>query len=204
MNSALMVALASFALGSLPFGYIIGRLQGKDVRALGSGNIGATNVARTVGKKAGLLVLVLDAAKGALGTWLGTFAGEAWLPLAALAGILGHCYSPFLRGKGGKGVATGLGAFAMLAPHETIAAIITFVGAFLLTGYVALGSMLGALAIPLVAGLRGGLASPVTQVALVTAILVIWRHRGNISRLLLGTEHRMLYSKKIPAPGSAG
>lgn len=180
-----LLALAAFFAGSVPFGVLLARQRGVDIQQRGSGNIGATNVARVIGVGAGLVVLVLDAGKGAAATALARHFGDTeWVvALCGFAAILGHCFSPFLGGKGGKGVATALGVFLVLAPA------LAFVGAgvFLLiagrTRVPALGS-LGGIACATVYAFITQQPAAVSLLALVTTALLIYTHRGNLARLL--------------------
>jgi glycerol-3-phosphate acyltransferase PlsY len=199
----IVVAVCSYLLGSIPFGYILVRIfQGIDVRSIGSGNIGATNVARTGGKKLAAATFVLDAFKG----WLAGFLVLTlpWIPassrtqlyllgaFAAFIVVLGHMFPIWLGFKGGKGVATGFGVFLALAPIAALISITVFIVVVALTRYVSLGSILGCLAIPL--ALWGFERSSFRPLALAissaTALLIIVRHRQNIARLLAGTESR--------------
>jgi len=163
------------------------------VRRVGSGNVGATNVLRSAGKAAGALALVLDVGKGAAAAALaGRLApGEAALPAAAaVAAVVGHMFPVWLRFQGGKGVATGLGAFAPLAPAAAIAAIAAFAVVALATRFVSLGSVSGAVVLAgLTVGLRG--RDPVAVGAVLAAALVVFRHRSNLRRILGGTERRV-------------
>ena len=142
----LVTHLISFLIGSIPIGYLIARIHGIDVRKIGSGNTGATNVARAVGKKSGIQTLLSDIAKGVLGCWaiphlLGGAESAALVATHGFAAILGHCYSPFLRFRGGKGVATSLGVFIVLSPLATVAAVVGFAAVFTTTKFVSLASI---------------------------------------------------------------
>jgi glycerol-3-phosphate acyltransferase PlsY len=187
------VALASYLLGAIPFSFLIARAFGvRDVRRVGSGNVGATNVLRNAGKLAGALAFTLDALKGALAAVVTglLFPGDALLPaLAAVAAVVGHMYPVWLRFQGGKGVATGFGAFLPLAPWAALAAIVAFGSVAAATRFVSLGSVAGALTLPLVAAWLGE-AGPVSAAAAFTAALVLFRHRSNLRRILGGTERR--------------
>jgi glycerol-3-phosphate acyltransferase PlsY len=185
---------AAYLLGSVPFSFLVARWFGvKDVRQVGSGNVGATNVMRSAGKGAGLLAFVLDAGKGAAAAWLASLVEpEASIvpPLAAAAAVLGHMYPVWLGFRGGKGVATGAGAFVPLAPAATAGSLVVFAITTALTRYVSLGSLAGATAL---ATLAFALGSPpaVAWAAAFVAALVIWKHRGNLQRLARGTESRV-------------
>jgi acyl phosphate:glycerol-3-phosphate acyltransferase len=201
-------AAAGYILGSIPFGALIARARGVDIFSVGSGNPGATNVRRALGAGAGNLVFVLDAAKGALAAgWplllllrAGLDAGgPVPAPSSGVARVLGivglgfamvgHSFSCFTRFRGGKGVATGAGAFIVLAPIATAAAALVWVGAFLASRYVSLASILAALTLPLTSMLSGGCAA-LNLTAAAAALFIVVRHRANIVRLLRGTEHR--------------
>lgn len=198
-----LVGLAAYLLGSIPFGFVLVRLFLKqDIREKGSGNIGATNVVRSGAKKLGILTFVLDACKGFLAVWLATrivfTPGLAAVPLqnaealAALCAIIGHIYTVWLRFKGGKGVATALGVFLALAPLAALAGLLVFALVFALTKYVSLASILAAVAFPIFAMLLPHVAySPaLIAVIFIVPIIVIAKHRQNITRLLNGTEYR--------------
>jgi glycerol-3-phosphate acyltransferase PlsY len=173
----------AFAIGSIPFGAVLAGRRGVNIRQEGSGNIGATNVARVLGLRAGLVVLLLDSSKGALPVWLALRHSDcAWLVAAAgLAAILGHCFSPWLGWKGGKGVATALGVFAVLAPPAALAGIGVFVAVLALTRVPALGSLSGALAIAAMLVLRGPPAY--ATLGAVTVALLVYTHRVNLAKL---------------------
>jgi len=191
MTVALVLA-ASYLLGSIPFSFLVARQRGVDVRQVGSGNVGATNVMRSVGKGAGLLAFVLDAAKGAIAALVAqrTGLGVALTAVAAVAAIVGHMYPVWLRFRGGKGVATGAGAFLPLAPLATAIALLAFALAAALTRYVSVGSMAGAIALAAAAPLTGA-PRPVALAAAAMAALILWKHRGNLGRLAAGTESRL-------------
>jgi len=200
----LALLLVSYLLGSIPFGVILARLfGGADVRKAGSGNIGATNVARVAGPAAGVLTLLLDAAKGWFAVWLaGHFMhGEAGLLVAAgFFALLGHCFPPWLRFRGGKGVATAAGVFGALCPEALLAALILFGLVVWFWHYVSLGSLAAAAAIPLLVYFLWAphFAPPniVTLGSLAIAALVVFQHRGNIGRLTRGEEPKFSFSKK--------
>jgi glycerol-3-phosphate acyltransferase PlsY len=188
------VIAVAYLIGSLPFSFLVARAFGvHDVRQVGSGNVGATNVLRSAGKVAGALALVLDVGKGAAAAALtGRLApGEVALPaVAAVAAVVGHMFPVWLRFRGGKGVATGLGAFAPLAPVASLGAVVVFVLAALATRFVSLGSVAGGAALGAIAlALRG--PDPVAIAAVLTAALVVFRHRANLRRIFGGTERRM-------------
>ena len=197
-----IVPAASYLIGSIPFGYLIGRLHGIDIRKVGSGNIGATNVTRSIGKIAGKICFFLDFLKGALPVVLVNMTFEentANLALAAgLAVILGHVFPIYLRFRGGKGVATAAGVALALAPYPLLCALAVWVVTFLTSRYVSLASIVAAASLPIIAALFFGLGigtpfplanSTVFFFALI-AFLAILRHISNIKRLLNGTENR--------------
>jgi len=186
------VILAAYLLGSIPFALILARRWGSDLRAVGSGNLGATNVMRASGVAAGMLVAALDMGKGAASVWLATRIGDgAELPAAAgLAAIVGHVYPVWLRFRGGKGVATACGAFSMLTPLAVPPALAIFAVVVWLTQYVSLGSVLASMALPPIAYALGSPAPAVIAAAAASA-LIVFRHRSNVSRVWLGTERRV-------------
>jgi len=187
------VVAVAYLIGSIPFSFLVARAFGiEDVRKVGSGNVGATNVLRSAGRVAGVLAFLLDAGKGAAAAALaGRLApGEAALPAAAaLAAVAGHMFPVWLRFAGGKGVATGLGAFAPLAPKAAVAAVAAFVVVAAATRYVSLGSVAGAATLGIVALVCG--PPPLAGAAAFTAALVVWRHRSNLRRILRGTEGKI-------------
>ena len=186
------VLAGAYLLGSIPFSYLVARLGGVDVRTVGSGNVGATNVLRSVGKRAGAVAFALDFAKGALATWLAmkTVGGAAFPSAAALVAVLGHMHPVWLRFRGGKGVATGAGAFLPLAPAATLGGMLSFAVVAFATRYASLGSIVGAFMLGVLAFLFGALP-PIPWAATAAAVLIAWKHRENIRRLLAGTERRM-------------
>jgi glycerol-3-phosphate acyltransferase PlsY len=195
----LLIGLAAYLLGSIPFGFVLVRLFLKeDIRTQGSGNIGATNVVRSGAKKLGILTLVLDAFKGFFAVWLASRIALAAVPhqnataLAALCAILGHIYPVWLRFKGGKGVATALGAFLALAPYAALAGVVVFIAVFAISKYVSLASILSAIAFPIFAMLlpHASYGPWLIAVIVIVPIIVIAKHHQNIARLLNGTEYR--------------
>lgn len=203
MTTAVMSGLAiGAAAGSIPFAWLLHRLAtGRDLRREGSGNPGAANLERSDGKLWGAGALALDMGKGAAAVWIARrFAGEAAVAPAALGAVLGHVFSPVLLGRGGKGVATTAGAFAVLEPLAAAAAAGVFVVAVAITRFVSLGSVLGAVALPLAVFLLGKDGSS-AGVAAVIAALIAWRHRENFARMRAGTEPRL--SRRQPGGGGA-
>ena len=188
-----IIALIGFAylLGSIPSGYVLGKLSGVDVRQAGSGNVGATNVARAVGKRQGVLTLLADALKGmapvAIGLWMQL--QPETIAMVASAAFLGHLYPIFLEFRGGKGVATGLGALLIIAPMATMLLVGVFVAVAFPTRLVSLSSIIAAALAPLVLWLFFQPPAIVWMGAFLAA-MIVWRHRGNIQRLLAGTEPR--------------
>ena len=203
----ILLILAAYVVGATPFGFLMGKAKGLDIRNHGSGNIGATNVLRIVGKKEGILVFILDVLKGLVPVLVGRLIAEGilgsesadWLStvcvLIALAAILGHNHTFWLGFKGGKGVATSGGALVALIPWAVLAAAIVWGLVFFAKRYVSLASICAAVTIPIavvVEGLvRGRHEIPLVILSIVVAMLGIWRHRANIGRLMAGTESRM-------------
>ena len=187
------VLIVIYLIAAIPTGILLARLMGsEDIRQKGSGNIGATNVYRVVGKLAGALTLVGDTMKG----FLPLLAYQSWLAptpaqlgIASAVAIIGHCYPIYLGFKGGKGVATALGIFLLLSPQAVLGALVVFVLAVGITRYISLGSVLAAMSAPLLI-LMLNHPQPILLATLFIAALVIWRHRTNIRRLMDGTENR--------------
>jgi len=200
----LAIPFAAYLLGSIPFGLLLAKLLGgADVRRAGSGNIGATNVARVAGPVAGMLTLILDAGKGAAAVLLaGRLSNESatWMMIAAFAALVGHCFPVWLKFKGGKGVATAAGVFVMLCPPAFLGAVILFALIVLLWRYVSLGSISAAAAMPLLIYFLWAPhhAPPlvITFGTLAAALLIVYKHRGNLRRLVEGTEPKFSLSKK--------
>ncbi|HYG09229.1 MAG TPA: glycerol-3-phosphate 1-O-acyltransferase PlsY [Pyrinomonadaceae bacterium] len=196
--------VAAYLIGSIPFGYLIVYVRGGgDVRETGSGGTGATNVTRRAGKGAGLLTLLLDAAKGALvallARWLLTpdFGINWWVAIASIAVVAGHVFPVWLKFRGGKGVATGLGVFLSLTPAAVALAALVFLAVVWATRYVSLGSITATATLPLFIWLLSDrsnpdvIAAPVIAVAAAGGALIIFMHRANIGRLLKGTESKL-------------
>jgi len=200
-----VLALAiAFALGSIPTGLWVARARGVDLRAIGSGNLGATNVHRALGGRAGLLVLAVDMAKGALAVVIARAIAPAglWPVGAAACAVLGHVVSPLAGFRGGKGVATGGGAMLGLAPAAGLIALLVFAVTVAATRFVSLGSILAALSLPLATWLTARDVPGVFDVALFLALLVVLRHRSNLARLFRGTEPRFALRGGRPAGGA--
>lgn len=195
MHPAVAV-LVAYLCGSIPAAYLAGRAHGVDLRKHGSGNLGATNVVRVLGAKVGALVFAFDVAKGALPVallppWVAVPRPDLWAIAFGLAAILGHVRPVFLLGRGGgKGVATASGVFLALAPVPMLAALATFAGVLYATGYVSLGSLSGAVVLPLALLVTRGPTSPLFLISGAVAAFVFWTHRANIGRLRRGEEHR--------------
>ncbi len=193
----ILVVAAAFLVGAIPFSFLLGRMLGKvDIRTVGSGNVGATNVARAIGLGPGIAALLLDAAKGVAAVLMarallgGGVAGSAEEAIAGVSAILGHNFTPFLRFKGGKGVATGAGVFGVLAPRALLIAVLVFLAVVALSRMVSLGSVLAAAALPLATLWTPG-SRTVTLAALLVSLVVIVRHRANLARIARGTESRL-------------
>jgi len=214
----LIVAVIAYLLGSIPFGYLLVRIfRGEDIRLTGSGNIGATNVARSGAKGLGMATLALDAIKGALAVWLAAvLAGSKYnlcggffqhpcapalrlMSLAALFAVLGHVFPVWLRFKGGKGVATALGVFCVLFPAAILVALAIFILVVAVTRYVSLGSILGAIAFPVAAYFLQNTDAISLLLASLVSLIVILKHHQNIGRLLSGTESRFGAAKAAVA-----
>lgn len=213
----LLWLMGAYLLGAVPFSYLLGRLGGVDIRTVGSGNVGATNLGRALGKKWGIGGFLLDVAKGALPVALYGAFGPSWPegPVASLlawlmvgaAAMLGHIFPVYLGFKGGKGVATGLGVLLAVWPVMTIAGVVAFVvwvGVTKVSGYVSLGSIVASLSLPVTAAVAGVLLAEPGQtvvyvvLALLLAALVVVRHRTNIQRLRAGTESTVAWAGKKP------
>ena len=203
-NTPLTLAaiLLAYFLGAIPFGVVLATLWGgRDIRKSGSGNIGATNVARVVGPLAGTLTLVFDIAKGAGAVLLAeklSNGSAKWMMIAGIAALVGHCFPVWLKFKGGKGVATAAGVFLVLSPLACLAAIMLFLLVVIFWRYVSLGSVCAAAAMPLLIYLLwAGRHAPlsVTAGASAAALLIIYQHRGNLQRLLEGAEPKFSFSK---------
>ena len=184
-----ILLVTAYLLGSIPTGLLLGKVYGIDVRKEGSGNIGATNLYRTLGRKVGVITLIGDCLKGLLPVLaVQSFVPEyaAWVGLAAFCG---HVFSVFLGFKGGKGVATALGVFLALSPLAVGIALVIFIVLMLVWRYVSLGSIAAALTMPLAVALLRG-STVLIVVTLIIAVVVIAKHHENIRRLLAGTENR--------------
>ena len=194
---------AAYLIGGIPFGYLLVRWRtGEDVRATGSGNIGATNVLRSSGPALGIATLLLDIVKGWVAVWLMARYGSAdplWTALAGLAVILGHAFPAVLKFQGGKAVASFVGAFAYLAPLPLLAITIVFVLVVAVTRFISLGSVVGAGLFPLAVWMIDHPATPLVLAAVAGGMFIIWRHSANIERLRAGTENVFTFAKKKAA-----
>ncbi len=210
----IVVAVAAYLLGSIPFGFLVAKAKGIDIRNVGSGNIGATNAMRVLGKPAGISVLLLDAAKGYVAValipplvwnWLiphyyGLFRYFFDTPvknqmefflIAGIFAVLGHNYTCWLKFKGGKGIATTAGVFLALAPWALLVALIVFILAVALTKYVSVGSIAAAIALPATVWIMSPHNLFLNLVTTALGVLAIWKHKANIKRLMAGTENRL-------------
>jgi len=199
-----LVVIIAYLLGSIPFGYLIVRgKEGADIRETGSGGTGATNVSRRAGKVAGVFTLVLDALKGSVAVLIARFVvapslNAEWIVTAAAIGVIvGHIFPVWLGFHGGKGVATGVGVFLILAPIALLCAGVLFVAIVWFTRFVSLGSIVAAATIPLFVWLQSVFVEPVADLrplltaAIAGAVLIIFAHRGNIGRLAKGAESQI-------------
>jgi glycerol-3-phosphate acyltransferase PlsY len=197
MERELLIPVIGYLLGSIPFGFVIVRLTaGSDIRKQGSGNIGATNVFRR-SRWAGLATLLLDGGKGYLAVLVARWMGgdPAWQAIAALAAILGHVFTVWLRFKGGKGVATGCGAYLAICPSAVLTTLVVFVLTVALTRYISLASILATGAFPLWAYLYGEPTSVLVWGAMGASVIIL-KHHQNIRRLLSGAESRFVLGSR--------
>jgi glycerol-3-phosphate acyltransferase PlsY len=198
----ILVLLVAYLLGAIPFGYVLVKWKtGADVRSAGSGNIGATNVLRTSGRAAGVATLLLDIAKGYLAVWIaGRLTGHDWLWMsaAALAVMAGHAYPVFLKFKGGKAVASFVGAFLCLTPVALAAGLVVFVVVVAWTRYISLGSIIMAATLPLAVWLIVHPPLPPIMAAIIAGAFIIYKHSNNIQRLRSGREHVFGFRARTP------
>ncbi len=204
------VAVGAYLIGSIPFGFLIARSRGIDIRQHGSGNIGATNVFRVVGKREGIIAFILDVLKGALPVLLALYAirygdREHWEAyggmVATLATVLGHNYTPWLGFKGGKGIATSAGALAALMPLVLLGMLVTFYVVFKTSRMVSLGSIAGSVVMPVLIVLLSLMEAPMVRMLYLVlgiplAALAVWRHRSNIRKILRGEEYKFSGEKR--------
>jgi acyl phosphate:glycerol-3-phosphate acyltransferase len=198
VNAHWFIPWIAYLLGSIPFGFLIVKARGADIRKTGSGNIGAANVARNAGAVAGVLTLLLDGAKGYLAVEIaahGTGENMRWMMVAAVAAVLGHMFPIWLRFKGGKGVATGLGVFLPVSAPAVGAAVVLWLIVVAFWRYSSLGSIVAAVALPVFVHLlyapRHAPPPSVTVGTILISVLVLIKHRSNIERLIAGTETRL-------------
>ncbi len=190
--------LISYLIGSIPFGLILTKLSGAgDLRAIGSGNIGATNVLRTGRKSLALATLLLDALKGALPVWIGgALFGPDMAVVAGLGAVVGHCFPVWLKFRGGKGVATAAGVVLTMTPLAGLLALAVFLAVVTLTRYVSLGSVLAAISAAPLAFLLGRVQP--AELFLIIALIIVVKHHENIRRLLAGTESKVSFGTSSP------
>lgn len=181
-----------YLVGAVPVGYLVAKLLGFDIRSHGSGNIGATNILRTLGKGPAVITLLLDVVKGYVAVWIALALGPEpwWGSVGALLAVIGNCWSVFLGFRGGKGMATGLGAFLHLMPWAVLPAIVVWGAVAGTFRYVSLASLAAALCVPIGAALLRYHWSGVAT-ALLVALIILLRHRDNVARLLSGTERKL-------------
>jgi acyl phosphate:glycerol-3-phosphate acyltransferase len=213
-----IAAVGAYLLGSIPTGYLVAKAKGIDIRTVGSGNIGATNAMRALGKPAGIAVLLLDAAKGFIAVLLAVaYPPDRLFPdifppeiivhpsynpvmtraiVAGLFAVLGHNYTCWLKFKGGKGIATSAGVYLALAPWAVLIALVVFVLALLATRYVSLGSISAAVALPAAVWILPPHNLLLGIVTTVLGVMAIYKHKGNLQRLAAGTESRLQFKKK--------
>jgi len=197
MIKAVVLMTAAYLMGSVPFGLIIARIKGIDITSTGSGNIGATNVFRTLGKEYGIAVFSLDLLKGAVPVMLARiFLADPLLVIACgTLAIIGHMFPVFLRFRGGKGVATGLGVVLAIAPYLFILAFLLGILIIGVTGYVSAASITGSVFLTILM-FRSGQPLPYAWAVLLISALIIWKHIPNIKRLASGTENRISWNIK--------
>ena len=196
--------VGAYLIGAIPFGFLIGKMRGVDVRTVGSKNIGATNVFRTVGKKWGLLAFFCDVMKGFLPTLAARhFAAEpSWLPLAVgIATVVGHMLTPYMKFKGGKGVATAFGMLIALLPATVGIAFALFAVTFACSNYISLGSCVAATSLAVMVWIpfldhAGYRDLPLCILVTLIAVFIVWKHRSNIGRLVRGEENKIFLFKK--------
>ena len=196
----IIVAVAAYLLGSIPTGFLVAKAKGIDIRKTGSGNIGATNAMRVLGKPAGIFVLLMDAAKGYLACVFcyislcsSSFTHqqiENCIIIAGIFAVLGHNYTCWLKFKGGKGIATTAGVYLALAPYAVLIALVVFILAVAITRYISVGSILAAIALPILVYWTQN-NDTLNIVTLVLGVLAIYKHKSNIQRLMAGIENRL-------------
>jgi len=191
MTVEVLLTVAAYLLGSIPTGLLLAKAAGVDIRSSGSGNIGATNVYRTLGRSVGIMTLVGDCLKGIIPVVVATYLGmnDSWIAAVGLAAFLGHIYTVFLGFKGGKGVATALGVFLAVSPAAVGCALLVFVFFVWKWRYISLGSIAAAVVMPVMVAVFDA-RPPVVIMTVIIALLVVWKHRENIKRLKAGTESK--------------
>ena len=206
----ILTALGAYLLGSIPFGFLVAKAKGIDIRSVGSGNIGATNAMRVLGKPAGIFVLLMDAAKGFVAVALLADGLPQLLHLtiadpltnhviAGICAVLGHNYTCWLKFKGGKGIATTAGVYLALAPWALLVGLIVFILSVLTTKYVSVGSIAAAIALPVTVWVMSPNNLLLGIVTTALGALAIYKHKGNIQRLMAGTENRLGQKKSAEA-----
>jgi glycerol-3-phosphate acyltransferase PlsY len=204
LNSYWWIPLAAYFIGSVPFGYLITRRAGRgDIRSVGSGNVGATNVARIAGAGAGALTLLLDAGKGALAVWVAiwvTGGSATWMVAAALGAMLGHIFPVWLAGRGGRGVSTAAGAFLLICWPAVIAAMVIWLLVAAVSRYISLASILAAASLPFLTYILyapGHAPSHVVSVGTALgSLIIILKHQPNIARLMSGSEDKFSFKRR--------
>ena len=203
----IVLLVLAYLAGSIPFGVVVGKLfYGVDVREHGSGNVGTTNVFRVLGKKAGSIVMVCDILKGYIPAAIAAALFTPWAAIfIAAAPVIGHIYSIFLKGRGGKGIATGAGVVLALVPLAFLIIFATWIALILLTRYVSVASLVAAVLVPVLT-IAFDEPLPYQIAGVLVAVLVWWAHRGNIRRLLAGEEHRVKlpWAQARPSGGETG
>ena len=204
----ILTALGAYLLGSIPFGFLAAKAKGIDIRSVGSGNIGATNAMRVLGKPIGITVLLLDAAKGfgacVLGGMISHWASDLdyfddgfyvlmkrFMLIAGVCAVLGHNYTCWLKFKGGKGIATTAGVYLALAPWAVLVGLVVFILAVVLTKYVSVGSIASAIVLPVTVWVMTPHNLLLGIVTTALGVMAIYKHKSNIQRLLAGTENRL-------------
>ena len=203
----IILFVLAYLAGSIPFGLVVGKLfYGVDVRQQGSGNVGTTNVYRVLGKKAGTVVMICDILKGYIPAAIAAALFTPWAAIfIAAAPVVGHIYSIFLKGRGGKGIATGAGVVLALVPLAFLIILTTWIVLILVTRYVSVASLVAAVLVPVLT-IAWGEPLPYQIAGVLVAVLVWWAHRANIQRLLAGEEHRVTlpWTQARPSGGETG
>jgi acyl phosphate:glycerol-3-phosphate acyltransferase len=212
----ILIAVSAYLLGSVPFGFLVAKAKGIDIRSVGSGNIGATNAMRVLGKPAGIFVLLADTAKGYFACCLGIFICANFpfkfialespevqraMLIAGISAVLGHNYTCWLKFKGGKGIATTAGVYLALAPEALGIALVVFILTILVTRYVSVGSIVAAIALPTAVWIMTPQNIFLGIVSTALGALAIYKHKSNIQRLMAGTENRL--GKRTSTTGAA-